>query len=98
MPYKNPADRNYKAEWQNEKKRGKKALKAKLARQSARREFDREGIDRAGKDIDHIHPLSKGGSTGKSNLRLRTPSENRSFDRNADHSMKRNVPLKKAKK
>lgn len=98
MPYKDMSDRNYKKEWQNEKKRGKPALKTKLARQNARRQFDREGIDRDGMDIDHKVPASKGGTNAKSNLRLRTPSQNRSFDRNSDHSVKRNVPLKKGKK
>lgn len=98
MPYKDMSDRNYKKEWQNEKKRGKPALKAKLARQNARRQFDREGIDREGMDIDHKVPASKGGTNAKNNLRLRTPAQNRSFDRNGDHSVKRNEPLKKKKK
>lgn len=98
MPYRNKADRNYKKDWIAEKKRGKAALKTKLARQNARRQFDREGIDRDGMDIDHKVPASKGGTNAKSNLRLRTPSQNRSFDRNSDHSIKRNVPLKKGKK
>lgn len=98
MPYKDPKDRSYKRDWQMEKARGEKALKTKLARQRARREFDKEGIDRKGMDIDHKVPASKGGTNAKSNLRLRTPSQNRSFDRNADHSVRRNVPLKKGKK
>lgn len=98
MPYKDMSDRNYKKEWQNEKKRGKAALKTKLARQNARRMYDREGIDREGMDIDHKVPASKGGTNAKSNLRLRTPSQNRSFDRNGDHSVRKNAPLKKKKK
>lgn len=98
MPYKNKSDRNYHKDWLAEKARGDKALKTKLARQRARRQFDKDGINRDGMDIDHKVPASKGGTNAKSNLRLRTPSQNRSFDRNADHSVKRNVPLKKAKK
>lgn len=97
MPYKNKADRSYKRDWQMEKARGEKALKTKLARQRARRQFDKEGIDRDGMDIDHKVPASKGGTNAKSNLRLRTPSQNRSFDRNADHSVRKNEPLKKGK-
>lgn len=98
MPYKNPKrDRNYKKEWQNEQKRGKPALKAKLARQTARRAYDKKGIDRDGMDIDHTKALSTGGSAELSNTRLRTPAQNRSFDRNSDHSVRRNVPLKKNK-
>ena len=97
MPYKDMKDRNYHNEWLTEKARGKPALKTKLARARARYKFDKLGIDREGKDIDHKKPASKGGSNAMSNLRLRTPSQNRSFDRNADHSVKRNVPLKKGK-
>jgi len=41
-----------------------------------------------GKDLDHIKPLSKGGSNSKSNTRVVSASENRSFSRNADSSLK----------
>lgn len=41
-----------------------------------------------GKDLDHIKPLSKGGSNAKSNTRVRSQSSNRSFARNKDGSMK----------
>ena len=34
---------------------------------------------------------------GKDNLRLRDPEVNRSFQRNSDHTMKKNEPPKKAK-
>jgi hypothetical protein len=88
MPYKDPADRNYKQEWQNEKKRGTKALKAKLARQTARRALDKKGVSREGKDIDHKKPLANGGSNKPSNWRLTSPSANRSFKRKSDHTPK----------
>jgi len=91
MPYKNPEDRNVAREIELEKKRPK-AHEARMERQRARREFDKKGIDRTGKDIDHIHGTKAGNS--KSNLRLRTLSENRSFSRNADHTVKKNEPLK----
>ena len=45
-------------------------------RQRARREYDKEGIDRNGKQIDHIKPLKAGGKSTKGNLRLRSPSAN----------------------
>lgn len=42
-----------------------------------------------GKDVDHKTPLSKGGApTAKSNLRVVPASENRSFSRNKDGSLK----------
>ena len=41
-----------------------------------------------GKDLDHRVPLSKGGSSNKSNLRVVSKSANRSFSRNKDGSMK----------
>ena len=41
-----------------------------------------------GKDLDHIKPLSKGGSSAKSNTRVVSKSANRSFARNKDGSMK----------
>lgn len=41
-----------------------------------------------GKDLDHIKPLSKGGSNSKSNTRVVSASSNRSFSRNSDGSLK----------
>jgi len=67
----------------------------RMERQRARNEMDKRGIDRTGKDIDHVVPLSKGGSNAKSNLKLKAPSANRSFSRNSDHTVKVNKPKKK---
>jgi len=92
MPYVNKP-RPYKKEYQQQKARGEGP--ERRARERARDLYDREGIDRKGKDIDHKVPLSKGGSAGKSNLRLKTPSQNRSFSRNSDHTVKVNKPKKK---
>ncbi len=41
-----------------------------------------------GKDVDHKVPLSKGGSTGLSNLFVTSKSSNRSFSRNKDSTIK----------
>lgn len=60
--------------WLQQKETGEAA--ADLKRKKARRLYDKEGIDRKGKDIDHKQALAKGGSAGKSNLRLRNSSEN----------------------
>jgi hypothetical protein len=41
-----------------------------------------------GKDVDHKKPLSKGGTTARSNLKAKPASANRSYKRKADGSMK----------
>lgn len=41
-----------------------------------------------GKDVDHKTPLSKGGGNSKSNLRVVPASQNRSFSRNKNGSLK----------
>lgn len=66
-----------------------------MERQKARRAMDANGVNRAGKDIDHKRPLSKGGTNASSNLRLVSPSTNRSFTRNSDGSVKSNNTRKK---
>lgn len=85
MPYVNKA-RPYKKEYQQQKERGEHPLR--MERQRARRAMDAKGIDRSGKDIDHKKPLSKGGTNSLSNLILKSPSANRSYRRNSDHSVK----------
>jgi 5-methylcytosine-specific restriction endonuclease McrA len=80
--------RPYKHEYEMQKSRGEH--EDRMERQRARREMDKKGVKRKGKDIDHIIALSKGGTNAPSNLRLTTPSKNRSFKRNSDGSMKRN--------
>jgi hypothetical protein len=91
MPYINKP-RPYKHEWALEQARNEKPKRAKRA--AARRSMDAKGINRAGKDIDHVVPLSKGGTNASGNLRLKSPSANRSFSRNSDHTVKRNTPKK----
>lgn len=86
MPYKNPEDRaSYPAYDQTDK-----AKKARAARNKARRMLMKEGVVAKGdgKDVDHKQPLSKGGTTRRSNLKAVPASKNRSFKRNPDHSMK----------
>lgn len=78
--------RDWKHEYQLQKKRGED--KDQLVRQKARQMYDRKGIDREGKDIDHKVPLSKGGSNSTGNLRLTSRKANRSYARNKDGSVK----------
>ena len=65
--------------------------KNRAARNAARRDAEKKGLVRKGdgKDIDHKRPLSQGGTNHKSNLRAVPASQNRSFPRNPDGSMKR---------
>jgi hypothetical protein len=97
MPYVNKP-RPYKKEYQQQKARDENPSRAARAR--ARYEFDHPGkdgkvINRKGKDIEHVKPLSKGGTDSFSNMRLETPHDNRSFYRNSDHTIKKNVSRKK---
>ena len=66
----------------------------------ARRELAKEGKVSVGdgQDVDHIRPLSKGGTNARSNLRPESRHDNRSFARNPDSSLKRNVSPTKGKK
>ena len=68
--------RDYKKEYQLQKKRGD--VEGVLERQKARRLYDKKKIDRSGKDIDHVKPIRKGGKTKPGNLRLRSRTANKS--------------------
>ena len=69
--------RNYKKEYQQDLTTGKSGPDSdQHERQKARRAYDAKGVDRSGKDIDHIKPLRKGGKTTPGNLRLRSKSAN----------------------
>jgi hypothetical protein len=67
--------RDWKKEYSTQLKRGDDA--GQLERQKARRLYDKKGIPRKGKDIDHVQPISKGGLTKAGNLRLRSVAANR---------------------
>ena len=47
-----------------------------IERQRARRAYDKAGIDRTGKHIDHKKPLRAGGKSTPGNTRLRSPKAN----------------------
>lgn len=94
MPYVNKP-RPYKKEY--EEYQGKpEQIKRRAARNAARAELEKQGKVHKGdgKDVDHIKPLSKGGTSAKGNLRVKPAGKNRSFSRNADHSVKRNTSKK----
>jgi 5-methylcytosine-specific restriction endonuclease McrA len=89
------ATRDYQKE--NKYKAKPEQIKMRVARNKARRQAIREGKVAVGdgKELDHIKPLSKGGTNAKNNIRITTKSKNSSFSRNSDRSVKRNVPKKK---
>lgn len=91
MPYVNKP-RPYKKEYTQQKSRGEQP--SRNARARARYDMDKRGVDRTGKDIDHVIPLSKGGTNSSKNLKLKSPKSNRSFTRNSDHTVKINKPKK----
>lgn len=74
--------RDYKKEYSNYQ--GSEEQKKKRAkRNKARRTMQREGKVRKGdgKDVDHKTPLAKGGGNSRSNWRVTSKSDNRSFKR-----------------
>lgn len=88
MPYVNKP-RPYKKEY--EQYQGTEEQKKNRAkRNAARRTKMKQGAVHKGdgKDVDHKKPLSKGGSNGAGNLRIKKASANRSFKRNSDRSVK----------
>ncbi len=86
MPYKNPADREAYPAYDQKPE----VKKRRAARNKARAMLEREGVVHKGdgKDVDHKKPLSKGGTTTRSNLKAVPASANRSYKRNKDHSVK----------
>ena len=76
------------------------ATAKRVANNSARRQAMAEGKARVGdgKDVDHRTPLSKGGTNARSNLRVVPRSENRSFARNSDSSVKQQTSKRERKK
>lgn len=61
-----------------------KQVKNREERNRARYDMEKAGKVTKGdqKDVDHIKPLSRGGETKPSNLRILTQRDNRSFHRN----------------
>lgn len=99
MPFMKNGRRDYKREV--EQYTSKPAVKKKRAEQNAaRREMMRAGKVHKGdgKDVDHKTPLSKGGSNSPNNLRAVPASENRSFQRNKDGSLKSQTSKRERKR
>jgi len=83
--------RDYKQEAKTAKERGEQGTgsdSGSAKRHRLRRKALKLGMVKPGQDLDHKKPLSKGGANTLANARATTPSENRSFKRNKDGSMK----------
>ncbi len=89
MPYMTNGKRDYKKEVAKYTSKPS-VVKKRTEQNAARREMQKEGLVKKGdgKDVDHKTPLSKGGTNSRSNLRVVPASENRSFSRNSDGSLK----------
>ena len=77
--------RNYRREYDNYQGKPEQ-LKNRAKRNAARAEMMKAGRAKKGdgKDVDHKQPLSKGGSAGKSNLRVVSVNANRAYKRQKD--------------
>lgn len=75
-------------------------MKKRTEQNAARREMERQGkVSKGdGKHVDHKTPLSKGGTNDKKNLRVVPASENQSFSRNKDGSLKSQTSKRERKK
>ncbi len=83
--------RDLKQEYKTAKARGENGTGSNsrdAKRKRVRRLALKAGMVRKGQDLDHVKPLSKGGSNTLKNVRATTPSANRSFPRKSDGSMK----------
>lgn len=79
----------------------KPEVKKKRAEQNAaRREMEKRGLAHKGdgKDVDHRVPLSKGGKNTPSNLRVVPSSENRSFSRNKNGTLRNQTSKRERRK
>jgi hypothetical protein len=70
--------RNYKLEYENYQGKPEQ-IKKTAERVKARRMMVKAGLAHKGdgKDVDHIKPMRSGGTSTKSNLRMRSKSSNR---------------------
>jgi len=88
MPYMKGGKRDYRREYDlyhaSEREKNKR-----VARNAARRMFEKAGLVHKGddRDIDHITPLSRGGGHGRSNLRVVSSRSNRSFKRTSSSAV-----------
>jgi hypothetical protein len=75
-------------------------IKKRVEQNRARREMEQAGKVHKGdgKAVDHKTPLSKGGTGDRRNLRVVPASENNSFSRNKDGSLKSQTSRRERKR
>jgi 5-methylcytosine-specific restriction endonuclease McrA len=90
--------RDYKRE--NKYKAQPEQIKARVDRNRARRMMIAAGKAKVGdgKQVDHIKPISKGGKTVMSNLRVVTAAANDSFKRNSKRQLVSQTSTREARK
>jgi hypothetical protein len=94
MPSSPGYKRKYDQEYKTAKERGEIGTgpgSGNAKRHRLRRAALKMGMVKPGQDLDHKKPLSKGGPNTLTNARATSPSDNRSFPRNKDGSMKKNT-------
>lgn len=93
MPSSKNYTRDYDREYALQKERGEVggSESDNSKRKRLRRAALKKGMVKKGQDLDHKTPLSKGGANTLKNARATSPSDNRSFPRNKDGSMKENT-------
>ena len=97
MPSSKNYKRDYAKEWEIAKARGEGEDNAQ--RHRARYEMEKAGkvSSNDGKDVGHKTAVKRGGTNAQSNLTVQSKSENRSFARNKDGSMKSETSKKERK-
>jgi len=100
MPFMKNGKRDYKKEKAWEDNTHPQRVKERAERNKARSEMEKAGKVHKGdgKAVDHIKPLSKGGSNTKDNFRIVPEKINDSFSRNKDGSLKKNDGAARARK
>lgn len=97
-----PSSKNYKRDYQEENKykATPEQIHARVLRNKARRQALEAGLVKRGdnKQIDHVKPLSKGGSNASSNLRVVSTSTNDSFKRNSRGALVSQISTKERRK
>lgn len=96
MPSSKNYKRDYTQEYKTAKDRGEQGTgsnSTNAIQHRARRKAMKLGMVKKGdgKNVDHKVPISKGGGNAKSNLRVKSAGDNKSFPRNPDGSMKKNT-------